>query len=151
VTVTDILDERLNRARENGADLTLNVGQDSPEAQALAKGDMPFDVTFEASGTLQALNTAIMATVKGGVVVQVGFLPIGEVGVLANKIMSKELTVVGSFRSGMAFDWAVDYLASGRIDVRPLITHQFAMDQIAAAFATAADGRQSAKVQIFFS
>ncbi len=150
VAITDILDERLNRARQCGADLTLNVGQDSPEAQALAKGEMLFDVTFEASGSLQALNTAILATIKGGTIVQVGFLPTGEVGVLANKVMSKELTLVGSFRSGMAFDWAVEYLASGRIDVKPLITHQFTMDRITDAFATAADGRQSAKVQLFF-
>lgn len=150
VAITDVLDERLSRARQCGADLTINVGQDTPEAQALAKGELPFDVTFEASGSIQALNTAIMATIKGGVIVQVGFLPTGEVGVLANKIMAKELTMVGSFRSGMAFDWAVEYLASGRIDVKPIITHQFAIDRITDAFAMAADGRQSAKVQIFF-
>ncbi|GAB4426423.1 MAG: L-idonate 5-dehydrogenase [Anaerolineae bacterium] len=150
VAITDILDERLNRARQCGADLTINVSQDSPEAQALAKGDLLFDVTFEASGSLRALNTAILATVRGGTVVQVGFLPTGEVGVQVNKIMSKELTLVGSFRSGMAFDWAVDYLASGRIDVTPLITHQFGFDRVADAFAVAADGQQSAKVQLFF-
>ncbi|MCL4303138.1 MAG: L-idonate 5-dehydrogenase [Anaerolineae bacterium] len=150
VAITDILAERLNRARQCGADLTVNMNQDSAETQALSKGEMPFDVTFEASGSLQALNMAIMATLKGGTIVQVGFLPSGEVGVLANKIMAKELALVGSFRSGMAFDWAVEYLASGRINVKPLITHQFAADRIDDAFATAADGRQSTKVQIFF-
>lgn len=150
VAITDILDERLNRARQCGADLTINVGQDSPEAQALATGDILFDVTFEASGSLRALNTAILSTVRGGTVVQVGFLPTGEVGVQANKVMSKELTLVGSFRSGMAFDWAVEYLASGRIDVTPLITHQFGFDRVADAFVVAADGQQSAKVQLFF-
>jgi threonine dehydrogenase-like Zn-dependent dehydrogenase len=44
----------------------------------------------------------------------------------------------------------VQYLASGRIDVTPLITHQFEFDRVTDAFATAADGRQSAKVQLFF-
>lgn len=151
VAITDILDERLNRARQCGADLTLNVSQDSPEVQGLTKGEILFDVTFEASGSLRALNTAIMATIKGGTIVQVGFLPTGEVGVLANKIMAKELTLVGSFRSGLVFDWAVEYLALGRIDVRPLITHQFEFNRVTDAFAVAADGHQSAKVQLFFS
>jgi L-idonate 5-dehydrogenase len=150
VAITDILDERLQRARQCGADLTINVSQNSPEVEALGKGDLPFDVTFEASGSLSALNTAIMATRKGGTIVQVGFLPTGEVGVLANKVMSKELTLVGSFRSGMAFDWAAEYLSSGRIDVAPLITHRFNFSQVVEAFDTAADGKKSAKVQLFF-
>jgi L-idonate 5-dehydrogenase len=150
VTITDILDERLKRASQCGADLTINVGQNSPETQALARGDLPFDVTFEASGSVQALNTAIMATLKGGTIVQVGFLPSGEVGVLANKVMAKELNLLGTFRSGLAFNWAVEYLTSGRIDVSPLITHQFGFDRVTDAFTVAADGRQSAKVQLFF-
>jgi threonine dehydrogenase-like Zn-dependent dehydrogenase len=50
IAITDILDERLDRARQCGVDLTINVGQNSPEVQALAKGEVLFDVTFGASG-----------------------------------------------------------------------------------------------------
>jgi L-idonate 5-dehydrogenase len=91
-----------------------------------------------------------MATLKGGTIVQVGFLPSGAVGVLANKVMAKELNLLGTFRSGLAFNWAVEYLTSGRIDVSPFITHQFGFDRVTDAFTVAADGRQSAKVQLFF-
>ncbi len=41
--------------------------------------------------------------------------------------MSKELDLKGAFRWGIEFDWAVEYLSSRRVDVRPLLSGQFSL------------------------
>jgi L-idonate 5-dehydrogenase len=151
VTITDVLDERLERARACGADMTINVATDSPEAQGLAASEMEFDLVFEASGNVRALHSGIANTVKGGTIVHVGFLPGAETPIPANLLMTREITFTGTFRFAMEFDWAVEYLVQNRIDTRPLITHTFPFEQSNEAFATAADGTQSTKVQLFFS
>ena len=62
--------------------------------------------------------------------------------------MAKELDLRGAFRWGIEFDWAVDYLASRRVDVRPLLSGQFPLADAIHAFAMAKDKTQSTKVQV---
>ena len=46
--------------------------------------------------------------------------------------MAKELDLRGAFRWGIEFDWAVDYLSSRRVDVRPLLSGQFPLQDAVA-------------------
>jgi L-idonate 5-dehydrogenase len=92
------------------------------------------------------MNTAILATASGGRVVQVGMM--GDTPVPINRLMSREVDYVGAFRFDREYAWAVAELASGRIDVSPLLTHSFAMAQANDAFAVAADRAQSMKVHL---
>ena len=64
--------------------------------------------------------------------------------------MAKELTMKSSFRFDKEFSWAVDYLAKGRIDVMPLLTHTFPMEDANEAFLTASDREKSMKVHLTF-
>ncbi len=150
VDITDIMDERLDRALACGASRAINVASGSADAEALANGELEYDVVLEASGNTRALKTGLDVVVKGGTIVQVGTLPPGEVGIDVNRIMSREINFLGTFRFGTEFDAAVDYLVSGRIDVWPIITHRFAFTDLAEAFDTAKDGTQSTKVQLYF-
>jgi L-idonate 5-dehydrogenase len=52
------------------------------------------------------------------------------------------------FRWGIEFDWAVRYLSTRRVDVRPLLSGQFALVDAIAAFHAAADKSKNTKVQI---
>jgi L-idonate 5-dehydrogenase len=72
----------------------------------------------------------------------------GETPVPINRLMSREVDYVGAFRFDREYAWAVAELASGRIDVSPLLTHSFSMEQANDAFAIAADRAQSMKVHL---
>lgn len=146
ITVSDILDRPLAKAREVGADVTLRADRDGDKLTA-----PQFDVCYEVSGSFAALKTCVAAVKKGGVVVQAGTLPHEPLPFTVNEIMAKEIDLRGVFRWGIEFDWAVDYLASRRVDVRPLLSGQFPLKEAVSAFAAAADKTRNTKVQVVFA
>jgi L-idonate 5-dehydrogenase len=75
-------------------------------------------------------------------------LPHEPLPFVVNELMAKEIDLRGVFRWGIEFDWAVDYLSSRRVDVRPLLSGQYPLQDAAVAFAAAADKNKSTKVQI---
>ena len=88
------------------------------------------------------------AAKRGGTIVQVGTLPHEPLPFVVNELMAKELDLKGAFRWGIEFDWAVDYLSSRKVDVRPLLSGQFPLQDAIKAFALAKDKTQSTKVQV---
>jgi L-idonate 5-dehydrogenase len=142
-TVSDILDRPLATATEVGADRTIRADRD---ADALAAPQ--FDVAYEVSGSFAALKACVAAVKRGGTIVQVGTLPHEPLPFVVNEIMSKELDLKGAFRWGIEFDWAVDYLSSRRVDVRPLLSGQFPLQDAVKAFELAKDKTRSTKVQV---
>jgi L-idonate 5-dehydrogenase len=143
VTVSDVIDRPLATARAVGAEHTIRADRD---AAALASPQ--FDVAFECSGSLAALKACVAATKRGGTIVQVGTLPHEPLPFVVGEIMVKELDFKGAFRWGIEFDWAVEYIASRRVDVRPLLSGQFPLTDAVRAFELAKDKTQSTKVQL---
>ena len=143
VTASDVLDHPLATARTVGAARTIRADR---EGDALKTPQ--FDVVFEASGSLAALNACIAAVKRGGTVVQVGTLPHEPLPFVINDIMAKELDFKGAFRWGIEFDWAVGYIATRRVDVGPLLSGQFPLQQAVEAFMLAKDKTRSTKVQL---
>ena len=143
VTASDVLDRPLATAREVGAMRTIRADRE-PDAFASPQ----FDVAFEASGSFAALKACVAAVKRGGTVVQVGTLPHEPLPFVVNEIMVKELDFKGAFRWGIEFDWAVEYIASRRVDVRPLLSRQFPLAQALEAFELARDKTRSTKVQL---
>jgi L-idonate 5-dehydrogenase len=143
ITVSDVIDRPLATATEVGADRTVRADRD---ADALATPQ--FDVAYEVSGSFAALKACVAAVKRGGTVLQVGTLPHEPLPFVVNEIMSKELDLKGAFRWGIEFDWAVDYLSSRRVDVRPLLSGQFPLQDAVKAFELAKDKTRSTKVQV---
>jgi L-idonate 5-dehydrogenase len=146
ITVSDILERPLAKAREVGADVTLRADREGDRLAA-----PQFDVCYEVSGSFAALKSCVAAVKKGGVVVQAGTLPHEPLPFTVNEIMAKEIDLRGVFRWGIEFDWAVDYLSSRRVDVRPLLSGQYPLKDAVAAFAAAADKTRNTKVQVVFA
>jgi L-idonate 5-dehydrogenase len=146
ITVSDILERPLAKAREVGADVTLRADREGDKLAA-----PQFDVCYEVSGSFAALKSCVAAVKKGGVVVQAGTLPHEPLPFTVNEIMAKEIDLRGVFRWGIEFDWAVDYLSSRRVDVRPLLSGQYPLKDAVAAFAAAADKTRNTKVQVVFA
>jgi L-idonate 5-dehydrogenase len=143
VAVSDILDRPLATAKQVGADRTLRADRD---LDALAA--QQYDVAFEVSGSFVALKSCVAAAKRGGTVVQVGTIPHEPLPFVVNEIMAKELDLKGAFRWGIEFDWAVDYLSSRRVDVKPLLSGQFPLQDAVKAFELAKDKTRSTKVQV---
>ena len=152
VVVTDISASRLQLAAKLGAQHTLLV--DSKDAPALAErvaallgGHQP-DVTIECSGAESSIQLAIHATASGGVVVLVGMGP-AVVSVPIIHAATREVDIRGIFRYANCYPTAIELVRRGVIDVRPLITHRFPLEQSVEAFETARTGAGGAvKVMI---
>jgi L-idonate 5-dehydrogenase len=75
-------------------------------------------------------------------------LPPGNSGAPLNKVIAKELELVGTFRFHEEFQWAVDTLAAGRVDVGPILSKQFSVSEAINAFELASDRRKAMKVSL---
>jgi L-idonate 5-dehydrogenase len=84
-----------------------------------------------------------------GVLVQLGLG--GDMSLPQNQIVAKEIEMRGSFRFHDEFALAVDLINNRRVDVKPLLTGIYPMDEAVAAFEIAGDRTQSMKVQIAFA
>ncbi len=150
VVAIDLAEKALKMAAEVGADETA-LANDAARIGGWAQQRGTFDVVIEASGSTAGLDTALRSARAGGTIVQVGNLPAGQSPVAANLIMAKELNYKGSFRfTNEEYAIAVQELASGKIDPRPLMTHRFAMADVNEAFEVALDRAQSMKVHLAF-
>jgi L-idonate 5-dehydrogenase len=143
LSVSDMAETPLAFAARLGADETLDVGADP---QALSSLGAIFDVVFEASGSPAGLASALQSAKRGGIVVQVGNQPAGDIAFPANIVMSKEIELRGSFRFGHEFTQAVEMISSGAINVRSLITAEMPLAQATEAMRLAMDRTQSVKV-----
>ncbi|SKB00181.1 L-iditol 2-dehydrogenase/L-idonate 5-dehydrogenase [Agreia bicolorata] len=144
IVVTDLSEEPLKRAIAVGATRTLLATDETEISRVDA------DVVFESSGSHRGLGSAINGATRGGTVVMVGLLPAGEQPVHITTAITRELTLVGSFRFNSEIDEVIAALADGSLQVDPIITHEFAIDQSFDAFQTASDPARSGKVLLKF-
>ncbi len=149
VVATDLLDAPLALVRDLGADRVVNMATHPDGLEPYARDKGVFDVVLEASGSAAALASAFVVARPGAVVVQVG-LGGGETAIPLNLVVAKEIAIRGSFRFHEEFAWAVDFIASGAIDVSPLLTEVVPLREAARAFTLAANRAQAMKVQLAF-
>lgn len=79
---------------------------------------------------------------------QVGIQPAGQSAAHVNKLVAKELELVGTFLSHEEFQWAVDALVHGRIDIDPILSEEFSLADAISAFELAADRSKAMKVSL---
>ncbi len=149
LVAVDLAQPALDKAMEMGADAAYSA-LDAERVEGWAQRRGTFDVVMEASGSASGLRTSLESALAGGVVVQVGNLPAGLSQVPVNFIMAKELRYQGTFRFGAEYSTAVEELVSGRIDLKPLMTHRFGLAEANEAFLMAQDRSQSMKVHLDF-
>jgi L-idonate 5-dehydrogenase len=138
----------------SSASLLVARGMGADEVCDLSAGDaLPRDieVSFEASGAPAALGAVLSAAARGGTVVQVGNLPAGEVPVSLGDLVSREIDYKGSYRFVDEISDALRMMSEG-LDVEPLLSHTFDIDDAAEAFQVAADrSTGSSKVMLKLS
>jgi threonine dehydrogenase-like Zn-dependent dehydrogenase len=114
------------------------------------------DVTLECVGTARSIDDALRLTRPGGSVVLVG-LAAAPRGVDWTPVWLREVAIHGSFAYAQervdgalvrSIEIARDLLASGRVDLGPLITHRFRLDQWREAVTVALDKRRHRAVKV---
>ncbi|MEM9602813.1 MAG: L-idonate 5-dehydrogenase [Pseudomonadota bacterium] len=149
VVVTDLADFPLRMASTLGATRAVNVATDADALDDYTADKGYFDVLFECSGAEQAFAGALPVLRPGGVIVQLGLG--GDMSIPMQLLTAKELQLRGSFRFHEEFFVGVQWMRQGRIDVTPLQTHTFALDDAEQAFAQANDRSQAMKVHLDLS
>jgi L-idonate 5-dehydrogenase len=148
IVATDVMDAVLEKARLVGADRTINVATNGDELQAYAANKGYFDVHFEASGNERAVRSGLEVLRPRGILVQLGLG--GDVSIPQNMVVAKEIEMRGTFRFHEEFGLAVDLINQRRVDLKPLLTATYGLDDAVAAFEAAGDRSRSMKVQLSF-
>ncbi|RPE66564.1 L-idonate 5-dehydrogenase [Pacificibacter maritimus] len=149
IVATDLSDFTLDMARKIGADVTINTGTTPDGLETYAQGKGTFDVLMECTGVAAAIAPAIAAMRPRGVVVQLGLG--GDMALPMMQVTAKELDLRGSFRFHEEFATGVSAMRQGRINVKPLITHEVTLENAEDAFKIASDRRSAIKTQIKFT
>jgi len=124
VTITDVSPQRLERARQLGATHTINVAE-----QPLAQAGVQADVLLECSGNQRALTEGIRSLLPAGVAVVVGMNPGEELSVPMSFIQNNEIVLTGTFRYANTYADAIALVATGRIEVRSIITGRYPLEE----------------------
>lgn len=153
IVITDLSQNRLDVAKKLGADATYLVKNDCKESEVVEKihrlfgGEEP-DKTIDACGAQSSIRLAILATKSGGVAVFVG-MGESEIQIPLINALVREVDIRGVFRYANDYTDALDLLASGKIDVKPLITHNYKIEDTVEAFETSKSGQGVIKVMIY--
>lgn len=149
VFISDLSAEKLKIAGQYPGIVPVNITE-RPFTEVITEqtGGWGADVVFEASGSPKAFAGMFDLVRPGGVVVLVG-LPVAKVEFDVAGAISKEVRIETVFRYANIFDRALELIASGKVNLKPLITGTFDFGQSVAAFERAAAAHPSdVKLQI---
>ncbi|OSQ35958.1 L-idonate 5-dehydrogenase [Thalassospira mesophila] len=149
IIVTDLQDYALGVAAQMGATKTVNIATHASDLAIYEDGKGQIDVCFECSAAAPAIQSAIKMLRPQGILVQVGVA--GDIPVSFNPVVAKELTIIGTHRFHTEYADAVHAIDTGKIDVRPIITTSFDLEDAVAAFDMARDRSKAVKVHFAFA
>src|SRR5579863_1680283 len=153
VYALDVNPAKLALAQRLGADATFLATQPGivDEIKARTNGD-GVDVLLEMSGSGVAIDTGLQLVRNGGTAALLG-IPSDSVNInLAERIIFKGLTVLGINGWRMFETWyqTQALVKSGRVDLRPIITHVLPFTQYDRAFELMRNG-EAAKIVLDFT
>ncbi|MGC4024667.1 MAG: NAD(P)-dependent alcohol dehydrogenase [Mesorhizobium sp.] len=149
VFISDLSAPKLEIAAQYSGIVPVNITKQSlADVLAEATESWGADVVFEASGSPRAYQGIFDLVRPGGALVLVG-LPVEQTNFDVPAAIVKEARIETVFRYANNFDRAVNLIASGKVDLKPLITDTFDFKDSIAAFDRAAKGLpQDVKLQI---
>ncbi|XP_055855585.1 sorbitol dehydrogenase [Episyrphus balteatus] len=152
IVITDISQNRLDVAKSLGATHTVLIAKDKTEEQTVKEiqtliPNSP-DKSIDCCGAESTIRLAILGTRSGGCVVIVG-MGANESKVPLINACAREVDIRGVFRYCNDYPTALALVASGKVDVKRLVTHHFDITETAKAFETSRYGHGGAiKVMI---
>ena len=122
VLIADIDETRLNLASNLGVDEAFKLSGADLTGEVLGQTNgFGADVVLEAVGRKETIATAIDCVRKGGIVTLIGNIS-PTVEIHLQKVVSRQIRLQGSAASAGEYPEAIKLIASGKIQVKPLIT-----------------------------
>lgn len=130
VYVVDIMEKRLEKALELGASGVINGAKENVmERVKELTGGNGTDLVIETAGTEITTRQAIQMAKKGSTIVLVGYSKSGEMTLPMSLALDKELSFKTVFRYRHIYPMAIDAVASGKVNLKGIVTDIFTLDE----------------------
>ncbi|WP_052947654.1 zinc-dependent alcohol dehydrogenase family protein [Aneurinibacillus tyrosinisolvens] len=135
VIAVDMLDERLNVAKELGADYTIN-GQHANVLEEISRitNGRGADAAIDCSGSTHAENNALDCVRPHGRVAFIGECKESTIRP-SEQLIRKQISVIGSWYFPIQeFEEIANFIVQKGLPVEKLVTHRFKLEEAATAF-----------------
>ena len=137
IILVDISDDRLKRAKEMGADYTINPIKEKVEQKVAELTDgKGASLVIEVTGAEEAIKTCFAVTAYRGRVAILSFYKTPLIQIPPIHIVKKELDIYGSRLYRNRFPLAIDLLDKKEVSLLDLVSHEFPFNQIDQAMKT---------------
>jgi threonine 3-dehydrogenase len=142
VVITDVNDYRLGLAERLGATRVMNPGRETlPQVMKELGMREGFDVGLEMSGSAAAFREMLSVMNNGGRVALLG-IPPNDTAIDWDQVIFKGLVLKGIYGREMFETWyKMKTMLQSRLDISPIITHRFPIDQFQEGFEVMRSGR----------
>ena len=143
IIVVDLVDARLEKAKELGADYVINGRNENTVERILELTDgKGFDLAIETAGAEITARQLIESAKRGATIVLVGYSASGEMTLPIGLALDKELEFKTVFRYRNSYPIAINAVASGQIKVKDIVTHVFDFGDIAEGLRASIENKQ---------
>ena len=148
IIAIDLADARLEKAREFGADETINSGKEDARARVLElTGGLGADVAVEAVGIPETFELCTEIVRPGGHVANVGVH--GHPATLhLETLWIRGLTITTGLVDTFTTPRLLNLIAEGRLDATPFATHRFPLEETMAAYDTFAAAAETDALKV---
>jgi L-iditol 2-dehydrogenase len=153
VILVDVMPNRMDLAKTMGATHVIDAGHENvvERVRDLTNGEGAHFV-FEAAGTAKTFQQTVELARDAGFVVLIGLAQELQIPMPMVEALIKEINFVTSFRYNNIFEEAITLMSNKRVNVKPMITHEFPFEKTLEAFDVTENAKDKAvKVMINFS
>jgi alcohol dehydrogenase len=148
IIAIDLSDARLAKARELGADITINNGTENAVERVMElTGGLGADVAIEAVGVPQTFELCTELARPGGRIANVGVHGC-SVELHLETLWIRGVTITTGLVDAFSTPQLLALVASGRLDATPLATHRFPLDETMSAYDTFADAAETHALKV---
>lgn len=130
IIVTDLEPIRLEAAKKLGATHVINIREQDPqnEIKSITSG-RGVDAAWETAGNPAALQSALASLRRGGKLAIVGLPAQNEIPLNVPFIADNEIDIYGVFRYANTYPKGIQFLASGIVDTKHLVTDKYSLEE----------------------
>lgn len=132
IVVVDVMDKRLQKAKELGASEVINGREEGTVARCRELFDGGADIVFETAGSKVTAMQAVDIVDRGGKIMIVG--TISEPVPINFLKINREVTIQTVFRYANNYPMTIEAIASGRFDVKSMVTNEYDYQDVQRAF-----------------
>ena len=144
IIVIDILENRLEKAEELGAWKTINGLKEDVLSEVMRLTENKgCDLVIDTSGNEKCVGQAIEMIKKGCNILLLGYSHNDRMDLPISLAINKEITFKTIFRYRHMYPVAIDAIAGGVIDVKPMITNIYELDNIQEAMSQSANNKET--------